>query len=53
MILAEDIYSTFVKGHLYGKAGEPVQLISDRDTVLIVEGKSGRFPVLKSKVINK
>ena len=50
MILKEDIYSTFKKGHQYGKKGEPVKLISMSVDVLIVEGKTGRFSVRKEKV---
>jgi hypothetical protein len=52
MILKEDIYSTFNKGHQYGKKGEQVKLISTNLDVLIVEGKTGRFSVKKEKVIN-
>lgn len=52
MILLTDVFSTFQKGYLYGKQGEKVKLISVNDKVLIVEGKNGRFPVLKEKVSN-
>ena len=51
MILYEDIFSTFKKGHLYGKKGEKVKEISRNGNVLIVEGKTGRFPVTVDKVI--
>ncbi len=47
--LLEDIHSHSAreKGRLpYGKAGEVVRVICDRQGVLIVEGKKGqRFPV--------
>jgi predicted proteasome-type protease len=47
-----DKYSTFKKKHQYGKRGERVKHISQSDTVLIVEGKSGRFSIKRNEVTN-
>ncbi len=53
--LTQNIYSNFKADKktnaLYGSAGERVKVISDNPDVLIVEGKSGRFPVNR-KFIN-
>lgn len=46
--LLKDITSG--KNQPYGKKWEVVMLISDHDGILIVEGKSGRFPVKKEDV---
>lgn len=48
--LTEDIKSTFRKGYIYGKKGEEVTEVSRSGHVLIVEGKTGRFPVTIEKV---
>lgn len=48
LILTSDIYSNRDKV-IYGKQGEEVKLVSVHGDVLIVEGKSGRFSVHKSK----
>lgn len=47
MILLEDVYSNFHSRKVYGLKGDKVKLISDRDPVLIVEGKKG------SRLINQ
>lgn len=49
MKLKEDVYST-VNKNLYGRAGEEVEMVSERGDLLIVKGEKGRFPVHKSKV---
>ncbi len=50
--LRKDINSIFYKGRLYGKAGEEVIVISDRDSMLIVQGKNGvRFATTAESVI--
>lgn len=46
--LLKDIFSKVTR-KLYGARGEVVTVIADHDSVLIVEGKSGRFPVLKQE----
>ncbi|WP_187774828.1 hypothetical protein [Pedobacter sp. BS3] len=52
--LIEDIYSVFHKVRPYGLRGEMVTEIADHGHVLIVENKKGnRFPVLKTKLIEK
>ena len=51
MYLKEDIYSTVKKGWLYGSRGEKVRLVSEMGEVLIVEGKTGRFPVRREMVL--
>jgi hypothetical protein len=52
LTLLSDIVSNGKGGKVYGKKGEQVQLISDHDGVLIVEGKE-RFPVKKEMVKEK
>ena len=47
-----DKYSMYRKKHLYGKKGERVKHISVSDSVLIVEGKTGRFSIRKNEVTN-
>lgn len=49
MILLEDIRS-YSSGKLYGCKDEEVKVVSTRDSVLIVEGANGRFPVKAEKV---
>lgn len=49
MKLKEDVYSTCNK-NLYGRAGEEVEMVSERGDLLIVKGEKGRFSVHKSKV---
>lgn len=52
--LNEDIKSSVGKPiAIYGFAGEKVTEISPRGHVIIVEGKSGRFPVLKNQLTIK
>jgi hypothetical protein len=52
--LAEDIYSTFKKGHIYGIKGEIVTQIADAVACVIVENiKGDRYSVNKSKLILK
>ena len=54
MTLACDIKSLFHpagKEVIYGRRGENVTLVADHMTVLIVEGKNGRFPVTKVKIV--
>lgn len=46
--LLEDILSFGRDRKLYGKKNERVMVVAEYGHVLIVEGKSGRFPVLKS-----
>ncbi len=49
--LLEDIISHVGKPKVvYGTKGEKVKIISERGNVLIVEGKSGRFPALRSYI---
>lgn len=50
-ILNKDIVSlTGKKKTVYGANKELVKIISDRGNILIVEGKTGRFPVNKKDV---
>lgn len=54
MTIIQDILSNFHpagKQTVYGFKGEKVTLISVHGDVLIVEGKKGRFSVLKSQII--
>ena len=56
MTLLQDIFSMFhdKKGPVkLGQNGEKVRLISDHGNVLVVEGKTGRFTVEKTKVLCK
>lgn len=49
--LLEDVSSYGRDRTLYGKKNDVVKVIAEYGHVLIVEGKRGRFPVLKSVVI--
>lgn len=49
--LKEDVCSNCKSSMVYGKKGEVVKVITDNPDVLIVEGKKGRFPVRKERVI--
>lgn len=52
-VLLEDVYSNFKakKSDPYGKRGEKVVVITESETVLIVENKKGnRYPVHISKI---
>ena len=49
--LLEDISSFGRDRTLYGKKNEIVTVITEYGHVLIVEGKKGRFPVLKNKTV--
>lgn len=50
--LNKDIYSRFNKGYCYGKAGDEVELVSDKDTILIVrhKGLKSGFPIDKEEL---
>jgi len=37
-------------GEIYGKAGDKVEIVNDRDTVVIVKLKNKLFSVQKSKL---
>ena len=51
MQLSEDIYSMFRSGHLYGRCGDTVTVISKHGDVVVVEGPDkNRFPVEWSKL---
>jgi hypothetical protein len=43
--LREDVVGH--RSNVYGKQGDVVTVVSECDTVYIVEGSSGRFPVKK------
>ena len=49
-ILLEDIHSNSKGRKLYGKKGEPVNIISDFWNVCIVELRGEKFPVKKNKI---
>ena len=49
--LLEDITSFGRDRALYGKKNDVVKVIAEYGHVLIVEGKRGRFPVLKNKTV--
>lgn len=46
-IVTCDIASHAKKGHVYAAKGERVAIVAKHGEVLIVEGKTGRFPVHK------
>ena len=53
MTLLTDIFSMFHpagKPIIYGVRGEKVTLIADHGEVLIVEGRKGRFSVIKKQI---
>ena len=49
--LLEDVSSYGRDRTLYGKKNDVVKVIAEYGHVLIVEGKRGRFPVLKNKTV--
>lgn len=51
MYLNTDIFSLMNKGHIYGRKGDVVTMVSDGNHVCIVEGPEGeRFEVAKSEL---
>ncbi len=53
MTLTCDIFSMFHPGGkpvVYGLRGEKVTLVAEHGDVLIVEGKKGRFSVIKDQI---
>lgn len=49
--IISDVISTVIRGRVYAKAGDEVNVIADCENVLIVEDKDGgRFPVKKEMV---
>lgn len=48
--LCNPIKGYMVKGSTYGKYGDYVTVISDHGNVLIVEGRTGRFPAPRDQV---
>lgn len=48
--LAETICSNWHRQVIYGHCGEKVKHIATYDQIIIVEGKSGRFPAPISKL---
>jgi hypothetical protein len=53
MILLKDAVSHMKPDVVYGRKGEDVKIISDHGNLIIVEGKSGRFPVLKENLADE
>jgi hypothetical protein len=49
--LKRDTYSAFRPDHLYGRSGDPIMIIKDRDGILIVKTNDGqKFPLLPKDI---
>ena len=51
-LLLQDIRSTFRRDTLYGRKNETVTEVATHGNVVIVQGRSGRFPVRLDYIVD-